>query len=348
MALWLLRTGSHNEFEKRFMEEDRVYLCWNGLNRNLNEVASQNELRDLLRELYPSNKEKKTIIHSSQIWAFSHRMQPKDWLVIPNSYRAVIHIAEITGAYQYDSHAEDPFYHWMDVKWVETDIPRSNFDQDLLYSFGAAMTICKLERNDAEKRVRAMAEHNWKSTTLSPTGYTPAGADETEPDSIYSDLEEIARDQIAKLIIARFKGHGVAHLVDGILRAQGYTTYLSPEGPDKGIDILAAPGPLGFGEPKICVQVKSGDAPIDRPTLDQLIGTMQNVQAKQGLLVSLGGFKTSVDREKANQFFRVRLWDQKDLIEQLLTHYNDLDDDIRAELPLKRIWTVANPEGEND
>ena len=100
MALWLLRTGSHNEFEKRFMEEDCVYLCWNGLNRNLNEVASQNELRDLLRELYPSNKEKKTIIHSSQIWAFSHRMQPKDWLVIPNSYRAVIHIAEITGAYQ--------------------------------------------------------------------------------------------------------------------------------------------------------------------------------------------------------------------------------------------------------
>ncbi len=348
MALWLLRAGGHSEYEQRFLEENRVYLTWNGLNNDLYKVTSQNELRKVLRKLYPSNKEKRNIIHSSQIWSFSHRMQPGDWLVIPNKYKAVIHIAEITGPYQYDSHAEDPYYHWRDVKWIGTDIPRSNFDQDLLYSFGAAMTICRLERNDAEKRVRAMAENNWKGTTSTAALSTSTGGDETEVDDMYADLEEIAQDQIARLIISKFKGHGVARLVDGILRAQGYTTYLSAEGPDKGIDILAAPGPLGFGEPKICVQVKSADSPIDRPTLDQLIGTMQNVQAKQGLLVSWGGFKTSVDREKANQFFKVRLWDQKDLIEELLTHYNELDDDIRAELPLKRIWTVANPEGEND
>ena len=41
------------------------------------------------------------------------------------------------------------------------------------------------------------------------------------------------------------------------------------------------------------------------------------------------------------QFFRVRLWDQNDLIEQLLAHYDQLDDDLRADLSLKRIWTVA-------
>jgi restriction system protein len=73
-----------------------------------------------------------------------------------------------------------------------------------------------------------------------------------------------------------------------VLQAQRYTTYLSAPGPDKGIDILASPGPLGFGRPRICVQVKSGDAPVDLPTLNQLIGAMQNVQADQGLLVSLG------------------------------------------------------------
>ena len=75
---------------------------------------------------------------------------------------------------------------------------------------------------------------------------------------------------------------------------------------------------------------------------------MQNVQAKQGLLVSWGGFKSSVDKEKASQFFRVRLWDQKDLIEQLLAHYDKLDDDIRTELSLKRIWTVATLDKDNE
>jgi restriction system protein len=156
-----------------------------------------------------------------------------------------------------------------------------------------------------------------------------------------SDLSQIARDQIAKLILAKFKGHGMARLVNAILEAQGYTTHVSPEGPDKGVDILAAPGTMGFGEPRLCVQVKSGDTPLDTPTLNQLIGTMQNVQAKHGLFVSWGGFKTSVDKEKATQFFRVRLWDRDDLIEQLLDNYEKLDATIRAELPLKRIWTIA-------
>ena len=137
----------------------------------------------------------------------------------------------------------------------------------------------------------------------------------------------------------------MARLVGAILEAQGYTTLVSPEGPDKGIDILAAPGPLGFGRPRICVQVKSGSVPVDRPTLDQLIGAMSNVGADQGLLVSWGGFKTSVDREVATQFFRVRLWDSDALVDQLLSNYDKLPDDLRAEIPLQRVWALI-PEGD--
>jgi restriction system protein len=83
--------------------------------------------------------------------------------------------------------------------------------------------------------------------------------------------------------------------------------------------------------------VKTGD----RPTLDQLIGAMQNVNAEQGLLVSWGGFKTSIDKELPTQFFRVRLWDQDSIIDELMSNYDRLDEDIRAELPLKRIWTLT-------
>ena len=123
---------------------------------------------------------------------------------------------------------------------------------------------------------------------------------------------------------------------------------MSPEGPDKGIDILAAPGPLGFGRPRICVQVKSGSTPVDRPTLDQLLGAMSNVQADQGLLVSWGGFKSSVDREVANQFFRIRLWDSDALVEQLLATYDRLPGEIRAEIPLQRAWVLVSPDGDDE
>lgn len=87
--------------------------------------------------------------------------------------------------------------------------------------------------------------------------------------------------------------------------------------------------------------MKSGDTPVDHPTLSQLIGTMQSVRAEQGLLVSWGGFKSSVEKVRADNFFRVRLWNQDDLIEQLLKHYAKLDAELRTELPLKRIWVMA-------
>lgn len=130
-------------------------------------------------------------------------------------------------------------------------------------------------------------------------------------------------------------------MVEAVLKAQGYTTYRSPEGADGGADILAGSGPLGFSEPKLCVEVKSEKTPIDRPSIDKLLGSVTKFGANEGLFVSWSGFKSNVPKEMAASFFRVRLWTQKELLEQLFIHYDKLDEDLKAELPLKRIWTIA-------
>ena len=166
----------------------------------------------------------------------------------------------------------------------------------------------------------------------------PGGGAEVESNS---DLELLSQDQIAHLINAHFKGHNLTRLVDAILRAKGYTTYVSPEGADGGADILAGSGQLGFGQPRLCVEVKSEDGPIDRPTVDKLLGAVTKFGADEGLFVAWGGFKSTVAKELATSFFKVRLWNRADLLEQLFETYDRLDEDIRAELPLKRIWTVA-------
>lgn len=64
-------------------------------------------------------------------------------------------------------------------------------------------------------------------------------------------------------------------------------------------------------------------------------------QQEGRVYVSWGGFKGNVQKDLATSFFRVRLWTQKDLFEALFAHYDRLDDDLKAELPLKRIWTVT-------
>ena len=344
MSLWLTRGGKHGEYEQRFLVDGRVYLTWEEVDRDLEPIGDTQELGQLLTEIYPDAPKGRITQNTGQIWAFVKKMKIGDWVALPSKLKPVIHFAEITGPYVFDPAAENAYRHYHTVKWIETDVPRSNVEQDILYSLGAFSTVCQIKRNDAEKRVRAMAESGWKKMDSLKIAPRKPDRDGDEDAEVEFDLELLARDQIAKLISAKFTGHRMAILVDAVLRIQGYTTHVSPEGPDKGVDILAAPGPLGFGQPRLAVQVKSGDSPIDRPTMDQLIGTMQNFQADQGLLVSWGGFKSSVDKEKALQFFRVRLWDQQELINQILMNYTELDEDLRVELPLKRIWSIAETE----
>jgi restriction system protein len=80
--------------------------------------------------------------------------------------------------------------------------------------------------------------------------------------------------------------------------------------------------------------------------VDKLLGAVSKFGADEGLFVSWSGFKRNVQKELAASFFRVRLWSQKELLEQLFIHYDHLDEDLKTELPLKRIWMVAAQEEE--
>ena len=123
-------------------------------------------------------------------------------------------------------------------------------------------------------------------------------------------------------------------------KAIGYTTAFSPPGPDGGVDIVAGRGPMGFDPPRLCVQVKSGSGPVNPEIIQRLHGSMKSVNAEQGLLISWGGFNSKVPTEERSQFFSIRLWDSGDLIQALLENYEKLSSDIKAELPLKRIWVL--------
>lgn len=346
MALWLVRAGKYGEHETRFLNEKRIYLTFGDLaGDDLSSLPDYGATRVFMAGKYPGESIHKVGNWAAQVWAFVSAMKPGDWVVMPSKQAPTIAVGEVLSGYTFDPRAEAMYRHSRAIKWLNTGVPRAVFDQDLLFSMGAFLTVCEIKRNDAEARVRAMAQAGWQSPPITglvsvPAGGTAAGQGET----VEVDLEELARDAIAKLIAQKFKGHAMARLVEAILKAQGFSTYRSPEGPDKGIDLLAAGGPFGFDRPRICVQVKSGDAPADRPEFTQLIGAMQSVGAEQGLFVSWGGFKPTVLKEVPTQFFKVRLWNENDLIEQLLANYDKLDQDVRADLPLKQIWMVATPD----
>lgn len=347
MAVWLIRAGSHGEYEQKFIQEGRVYVTWDDLDVDLSKLGQRSELVNEMSQRYPNAKPKAIMNWVSQVWPFAHEIKKHDLAILPLKSQPAIQIGEMTGDYRFELAGPNPFFHWRSVKWIGEAVPRANFGKDLLKSFGAFMTICRIQRNNAETRIAAMRTNGWKAETVTAiTRAAPISADSTSEELEDTDLEDAAHDQIAQLIAARFKGHGLTRLVEAILKAQGYVTYRSPEGADGGADILAGAGPLGFGNPRLCVEVKSENSPIDRPTVDKLLGAVSKFGAQEGLFVAWGGFKTNVQKELAPSFFRVRLWTQKELLEALFANYDHLDDDLKAELPLKRIWTVATQDDE--
>ena len=351
MALWLTRAGKHGEHELKFLESGRVYFTWESLNKDLEIAKDLSQMYEIFQETYPD-----TATGTIQNWGrqgaqFALKMSKGDWVALPSKLNPVIHFGKIIGDYEFDASAQGPYYHSRKIDWFARDIPRDRFDQDILYSLGAFLTIAQIRRNNAEARIMEMANNGWsvpkssaeRTKTNVPIKSKGTSESIVDNDALESDadLAEIASDQIAKLVLAKYKGGKLAHLVKAILKAEGYEVYMPPEGPDKGVDLLAAPGNLGFGEPRICVQVKSGDSPVERTVLDQLRGVMENFNAERGLLVSWGGFKQTIEKERAIQFFRVRLWDRDDLLVNLYKNYDKLPESIRNELPLKRVWVMV-------
>jgi len=341
MALWMVRAGRHGQQEDLALDQGLVAIGWDDM-PDLSKPDTKEELRAVCEELYPEEPVGRISNWLGQLWGFARGIEVGDLVALPLKSRPAVAVGKCTGPYEPRPEGPEGAKHVRSVKWLRKDVPRSEIGQDLLYSLGSLMTVCQVTRNDAEARFQHIVETG-RDPNLFPRGtVVPAVKDPSDEDTgTVADLEVLALDQIRAHIAARFKGHGLARLVAAVLRAQGYHAFASPAGPDGGVDIVAGGGPMGFDQPRLCVQVKSGASPVDVSVLRELQGVMKNFAAEQGLLVSWGGFKDSVHREGRRVFFEIRLWDSDRLIDALLANYEKLPEDMQAELPLKRIWTLV-------
>ena len=296
---------------------------------DLSQAGSKEDMQGLCRRAYPDASDKQIANFAGQLLSFAHRMEPGDIVALPRKTTPVVALGRVTGPY-----ALTGGRHTRQVEWVRPDVPRTSIGQDLLYSLGAFITVCRITRNDAEARFESMIREG------RDPGAGPSPDDDGEGLAV-TDVERLAQDQILARIQEGFKGHDLARLVEAVLEAEGYVTRLSPPGPDGGVDILAGRGAMGFEAPKLCVQVKSSQSPTDVNLFRALQGTMNTFQADQGLFVSWGGFTRPVLDEARLSFFSVRLWDANALVEAILRNYDQFPEDLQTELPLKRLWALV-------
>ena len=338
--IFLVRAGGDGEEENYALDHGVAIIGFKDI-PSLESAKDYEAILEVVKATLPGLKLRAAANFAGQLWAFSLSMQIGDIVVLPRKLTSQVAIGRVKGAYSFQA-VDGVMRHVRAVEWLRSDVSRSTFQQDLLHSFGAFMTVCNIRRNNAEERVLAVMNGKPDPGFLIPVTHTPKAATGIEEsDAAGHDIALAADDQIVAHIQSRFHGHALAKLVNAVLVADGWSTKLSPPGPDGGIDIFAGRGPFGLDAPRLCVQVKSQNSPADVTVYRTLQGAMQSYKAEQGLLVCWGGFNKVVLNEAKQGHFTVRLWDSRELVEAIYRTYEKLPAEIQAELPLKRVWMLV-------
>lgn len=335
MTLWVVRCGGDGSFEQEALSQNIVGIGWGKLG-NLSNIESREEVQALYARTYSEQSIKSQQNQIAQVFAFRNRINKDDLVALPLKNSPSIAFGKIKGEYKYAPSAHGFVIHQRSVDWIK-ELPRSSIDQDLLFSFGAFLTVFQVKRNNAELRVQALL--SGARSSIPDVSKSEISGDYEELVENF-DVEQFSRDQIREVIEQKFSGHALAILVGEILKAEGFTVMVSPTGPDGGVDVLAGSGVTGFEEPKIAVQVKSGSVIVDAATLRELQGTMTNFGATNGLVVSWGGFNQAAIKDARKSFLSLHTWNSDDIIDHITANWDKLPEEVRAVLRLKQIWTV--------
>lgn len=346
---WVIRAGRHGERDQWALEHGLSGGGWREL-PDLTPCRSKQDVATLVRAVMPTAADGTVANYTGQLWALRTRITKGELVVMPLKTTRQIAIGRATSGYVYLADEPDPNRrHVVRVLWERTDLPRTSVKQDLLFTLGSAMSIFAPSKHNAVARLEHLLAHGTDPGAsglsgnvghgISSTSDTD-GAEVDEPE-LAADIEQVALDRITARIAEDFAGHGLATLVTAVLTAEGFVCTQAPPGPDGGIDITAGGGPLGLDSPRLLVQVKSGGQ-IGSPVVTQLHGVMTTNGADQGLLVAWGGLSRPAREALRHQHLRVRVWEAADVVEAVLRCYDRLPEEMRTELPLRRVWMLAD------
>jgi restriction system protein len=98
MALWLIRGGSHGEFEEKYFEEKKIYFTCDHLkDRDFRGAKDYNAIKEIVRGLLPDGPERRIGNFSGQAWAFVLSMKAGDLVVAPRKQKSVVAVGARRG-----------------------------------------------------------------------------------------------------------------------------------------------------------------------------------------------------------------------------------------------------------
>ena len=312
--------GIHTQDDNLFLNKNKLALGWKKVG-DLSRLGKDKEYwKKIYAKAFPEATKASIATCVGMLMRFVLEMKPGDYVVFPSKFDRTVHIGIVDGDYEYVA-SEQEYVQQRKVKWLR-HLKRTDFSQGALYEMGTFMSLFQI-RNNAEEVIQAVkckktdSKNDSEDTTIAAMAET---------------ILDNTRDYILKQLGKELKGFSFERFVADLLNAMGYRTKVSDKGGDHGIDIIAYKDEL---PPRILVQVKSIVSDIPETTIQSLKGAMR--EGDYGLFVTLSRYTKNAQKYlEATPI--IRGIDGYDLVDLILKHYEDLSDEYKKIIPLKKVY----------
>lgn len=327
--MWMVRAGRGAAYADDFSQKQLVAVGWNLNDTDLTKINDKKAITDLVKKAFPDQKDGWIYITAGQINRFCFDIKQGDRVITYNNDHRVYLVGTIASDLKYKKNIIEDSDHYRQVKW-DGKVDRDSLSVPTKNSLGAISTIFSISgeaRTEIENRLKGKPLEIDEDVVLQ------------ELDVLKEDVIEKSKEFIKDKILA-LNWEEMQELVAGILRAMGYKTKVSPKGPDRGKDIFASPDGLGLEQPRIFVEVKHRKTTtMGAPEIRSFIGGRK--PGDSCLYVSTGGFTKEAFFEAERSDKPLTLINADDLVDILIKHYENLDNETRTLVPLTRVyWPV--------
>lgn len=324
--MWMVRAAGGGALLDEFKEKRVVAIGWSRVG-DLAAYSNKKEIESTIREVWPDWSRGKVAISAGMLHRFAREVEVGDGVITYDSSRRVYLVGEVTGSYKFASTEIENYPNIHEVDWLG-EISRDVLSVASKNSLGAISTFFMISGEAAADVRRVLAGEAVLETM-------PDDDLAGEEDELLKDIEAKALEFI-KDKVNRLDWEEMQQLVAGVLRGMGYKTKVSPNGPDRGKDIVASPDGFGFESPRIIVEVKHRGSSMGSQEIRGFLGGRH--KDDKGLYVSTSGFSKDARYEAERANIPLTLMDIDDLVQAVLENYERMDIDTQRLLPLKKIF----------
>lgn len=327
--LWVIRAGRGGELINEFLKNKVAAIGWDKVG-TLDQYNDRETLLSSIMSAWPEYKKNKAAITASHLFRFAHDIKSGDRVLTYDTSRRIYWLGSVIGKYKYSPGTIETFPHILPVDW-EKEVKRDVLSVSTKNRLGSIATLF-LVAEDAALEVLKVASGQ--------EGISAAESEEVESDEEYLLEDIIARSrEFIKDRLNALDWDEMQEIVAGLLRAMGYKTKISRPGSDRGKDIVASRDGLGFEQPRIIVEVKHREKAMGAPEIRNFIAGRH--ESDKCLYVSTNGFSKEAQYEAERAKIPVTLMDLDELADSILEHYEQLEPDLRALIPLRKVyWPV--------